>query len=81
AEGTFEGGTSVLQLHSELGDVERFERVRSVLRAVRLTRPQPARDDKVVTAWNGLAITALSDASFTLNRPEYLGAAIECADA
>ncbi|PRC62943.1 hypothetical protein C6A85_00385, partial [Mycobacterium sp. ITM-2017-0098] len=30
---------------------------------------------------NGLAITALSDASFTLNRPEYLGAAIECADA
>ncbi|PRC43064.1 hypothetical protein C6A85_000000107265, partial [Mycobacterium sp. ITM-2017-0098] len=42
AEGTFEGGTSVLQLHSELGDVERFERVRSVLRAVRLTRPQPA---------------------------------------
>ncbi|PRC60686.1 hypothetical protein C6A85_16785, partial [Mycobacterium sp. ITM-2017-0098] len=42
---------------------------------------QPAVDDKVVTAWNGLAITALSDASFTLNRPEYLGAAIECADA
>jgi uncharacterized protein len=79
--GTFEGGASVLQLHSDPDDVERFERVRSVLRAVRLTRPQPTRDDKVVTAWNGLAITALADAAFTLNRPEYLDAAIECARA
>lgn len=78
-EGTFEGGASVLQLHNDPLDVGRFERVRSVLRAVRLTRPQPTRDDKVVTAWNGLAITGLADAAFTLNRPEYLSAAIECA--
>lgn len=77
--GTFEGGASVLQLHADPEDAERFQRVRSLLRTVRLTRPQPTRDDKVVTAWNGLAITALTDAAFTLNRPEYLDAAIECA--
>ena len=33
--------------------------VRDRLLAARAARPQPARDDKVVAAWNGLAITAL----------------------
>ena len=35
--------------------------VRARLRAARAQRPQPARDDKVVTAWNGLAIAALAE--------------------
>ena len=34
-------------------------------------RPQPGRDDKVVTAWNGFAITALAEASVALGRPEF----------
>lgn len=80
-EGTFERGASVLQLRADPDDAERFERVRAALRDARRDRPQPARDDKVVTAWNGLAITALVDAAFTLGRPEYLSAAIECATA
>jgi hypothetical protein len=77
--GTFEHGSSVLQLLSDPDDPERFDRVRSALLAARLTRPQPGRDDKVVTAWNGLAITALAEASVALDRPELLDAAAQCA--
>jgi uncharacterized protein YyaL (SSP411 family) len=84
-QGTFEHGTSVLQLPADFdplpGDAERFERVRALLRAARLRRPQPARDDKVVTGWNGLAITALAEASVALDDPVLLGAALRCAAA
>jgi uncharacterized protein YyaL (SSP411 family) len=79
AEGTFEHGSSVLQLPSDPDDPVRFERVRGKLLTARLTRPQPGRDDKVVTAWNGLAITALAEASVALGRHGFLGAAIQCA--
>ncbi|MGE2689668.1 thioredoxin domain-containing protein [Mycolicibacterium pulveris] len=79
--GTFEEGSSVLQLLGGPDDVDRFTRVRTALLAARLTRPQPARDDKVVTAWNGLAITALAEAAVALDRPELLDAATRCARA
>ncbi|WP_326545590.1 thioredoxin domain-containing protein [Mycolicibacterium sp. ND9-15] len=81
AAGSFEHGTSVLQLPRDPDDAERFARVRSALLAARLTRPQPSRDDKVVTAWNGLAITALAEAGVALDRPELLDAATKCARA
>ena len=77
--GTFEHGASVLQLPRDPDDWSRFERVRTALLAARLTRPQPGRDDKVVTAWNGLAITALAEASVALGEPELLDAATQCA--
>src|SRR5271169_473189 len=51
--GTFEDGASVLQLLSDPVDAPRLGRVRTALLAARLTRVQPTRDDKVVTAWNG----------------------------
>ncbi|MGV0849780.1 thioredoxin domain-containing protein [Mycolicibacterium phlei] len=78
-DGTFERGASVLQLPRDPDDPRRFARVRTALLAARLTRPQPARDDKVVTAWNGLAITALGEAAVALDRPELLDAATQCA--
>jgi uncharacterized protein YyaL (SSP411 family) len=78
-DGTFERGASVLQLRAEPEDVSRFDRVRTALRGARSLRPQPARDDKVVTAWNGLAVTALAEAGVGLGRDEYLNAAMHCA--
>ena len=77
--GTFERGASVLQLRDDPEDPVRFDRVRAALLAARAQRPQPGRDDKVVTAWNGLAITALVEAGFALQRPALLAAAAECA--
>lgn len=65
--GTFEHGTSVLQLPADPDDAARLDRVRAALLVARLARAQPARDDKVVTSWNGLAITALAEASVALD--------------
>ncbi|WP_236147590.1 thioredoxin domain-containing protein [Mycolicibacterium sp. CH28] len=79
--GTFEHGASVLQLLADPDDAERFERVRAALLASRLTRVQPARDDKIVTAWNGFAITALAEASVALDDPQLLEVAGRCASA
>lgn len=78
-EGTFEHGASVLQLPADPDDPVRFETIRAALLTARRARPQPARDDKVVTAWNGFAITALAEASVALQRPELLDAASRCA--
>ena len=77
--GTFEHGSSVLRLPDDPDSADRFDRVRAALLDARLARPQPGRDDKVVTAWNGFAITALAEASFALGRTEYLDAATQCA--
>jgi uncharacterized protein len=79
-EGTFEHGTSTLRLLQEPDDFARFESVRVRLSAVRGTRPQPGRDDKVVAAWNGLAITALAQAAVFFEEPEWLAAAGRAAD-
>jgi uncharacterized protein YyaL (SSP411 family) len=56
--GTFEHGTSVLQLPADPDDPVRYERVLRALTTARAARPQPARH-KVVAAWNNLAATAL----------------------
>ena len=68
-EGTFEHGTSTLQLLRDPEDPAWWESVRARLLAARDERPQPALDGKVVTSWNGLAIAALADAGVTLERP------------
>ena len=78
-QGSFEHGTSVLQLPADPDDESRLARVRSALLAQRRTRVQPPRDDKIVTAWNGLAITALTEAGVALDDPRLLDAAQRCA--
>ncbi|MDO8120619.1 thioredoxin domain-containing protein [Isoptericola sp. b490] len=78
--GSFEAGTSVLRLPADPDDPERWADVRDRLRRARDTRPAPARDDKVVAAWNGLAIAALAEAGGLLDRPDWLDAASGAAD-
>ena len=43
--------------------IEETRRQREVLDSVRARRSQPARDDKIITEWNSLAVTALAEAA------------------
>ncbi|MFD9565956.1 thioredoxin domain-containing protein [Streptomyces sp. NPDC059994] len=77
-EGTFEEGASVLQLPPDGGPVAAD--VRDRLFAARENRPRPGRDDKVVAAWNGLAIAALAETGAYFDRPDLVERATEAAD-
>ena len=72
------GGAAGTGLTGE--DRRLWERVLPALRSARSARPQPARDEKVVAGWNGLALGALADAAAVLDgadldQSELLGAA------
>ncbi|MGW0285877.1 thioredoxin domain-containing protein [Streptomyces sp. NPDC003236] len=81
-EGTFEHGRSVLQLPQTEGvfDAEQVASVKERLLARRALRPAPGRDDKVVAAWNGLAIAALAETGAYFDRPDLVRAAVAAAD-
>ncbi|MGW6543693.1 thioredoxin domain-containing protein [Streptomyces massasporeus] len=81
-EGTFEEGASVLQLPVRDGfvDAGRVASIRERLLAARSGRPAPGRDDKVVAAWNGLAIAALAETGAYFDRPDLVEAAVAAAD-
>ncbi len=79
-DGTFEHGSSVLQLRQDPDDGERLARIRAALLAARAARVRPGRDDKVVAAWNGLAIAALAEAGLLLERPDFTAAARSAAE-
>jgi uncharacterized protein YyaL (SSP411 family) len=81
-EGTFEEGASVLQLPQDEGvvDAARIASVRQRLLEARAERPAPGRDDKVVAAWNGLAIAALAETGAYFDRPDLVDAALGAAD-
>lgn len=81
-DGTFEEGQSVLQLPQSEGvfDAEKVDSVKSRLLAARSQRPAPGRDDKVVAAWNGLAIAALAETGAYFDRPDLVEAAVSAAD-
>src|SRR6266566_148538 len=75
ADATFERGSSVLQYRRDTDDPERLRGIRSALFAARATRARPGRDDKVVAAWNGLAVAALAETGLLLDRPDLVAAA------
>ena len=66
----FEHGRSILR-----GDLDEATRAR--LLEIRDRRPQPALDDKVIAAWNGLTLAALAEGARRLDRPDLLSAACE----
>jgi uncharacterized protein YyaL (SSP411 family) len=59
-------GVTVEQLKETLG------RARAILFATREQRVKPARDEKVLTAWNGLMLAAFAEGAAILERPDYL---------
>jgi uncharacterized protein YyaL (SSP411 family) len=65
----FEHGRSIVR-----GELS-VERRRALLEA-RSRRPQPARDDKAIASWNGLALAALAEGARRLERPDWLDAAL-----
>jgi uncharacterized protein len=78
AEPNFEGANI---LHIAGGEVDRdlLERARAKLYELRSKRVWPGLDDKRLTAWNALMVSALADAGAALERDDYLEAARSCA--
>jgi uncharacterized protein YyaL (SSP411 family) len=75
-QGTFEHGSSTLQLPGDPDDAGRWARVRSALLDARSRRVRPDLDDKVVAAWNGLAVASLAEAGLLLEEQAYVEAAV-----
>jgi uncharacterized protein YyaL (SSP411 family) len=70
--GNFEGAT-ILRPQGDPPD--NLEDIRLRLLAARDRRPQPARDDKAIAAWNGLALAALAECGRALDRRDWIDAA------
>jgi uncharacterized protein len=73
--GNFEHGATVLTLARDADAADgalkqKWAEVRKRLSEARRHRPQPATDDKVVAAWNGLAITAMADYAMLARIPD-----------
>lgn len=76
--GTFEHGLSTLQLPGN-PDSARLAEISAKLLTERFARYAPARDDKVVAAWNGWLIDSLCFAATIFNEPEWLETARDAA--
>lgn len=58
----------------------RLARGRSALFDLRRSRPRPFLDDKILTGWNGLALSALAKGHAILGEDRYREVAVRCAD-
>ena len=56
-----------------------IEESRELLYQWRNRRPQPLRDEKILTAWNGLMISAHARAGLIFGEPIYIGQAVKAA--
>ena len=85
-------GSNILNLEKTLTEIafrnkesvdglkERVETARQKLFAVRDKRTHPHKDDKILTDWNGLMITALAKGAQVFDEPKYADAAKRAAD-
>jgi uncharacterized protein len=91
-EGNFDGRTvlsisgsvekTAQKLGVEVGQVVRTieDGKKALLKARWDGRNRPATDDKILSSWNGLAISAFANASQALQEERYLDAAKRCAE-
>jgi uncharacterized protein YyaL (SSP411 family) len=77
--GPFEGANVLHVPAPDEGEWEALAGARARLLEARRTRPQPARDEKIVAAWNGLAISALAVGGRVLGEPRWVEAAARAA--
>ncbi len=74
--GNFEGASILVRATS---DPPRLAEIKAGLLEARALRIRPALDDKRLTSWNALMISALADAGAALERADYVSAAVTCA--
>ena len=77
-DGNFEGRSIPNRLHAR-GELERppdIEAARQALFAARERRRRPGLDDKVLTEWNALFLSALAEAAAAFDQREWLDAAV-----
>lgn len=81
-QGNFEGRNILNRMHhrGELARTAPVEQARARLLAARERRPRPGLDDKVLTEWNALMLSALAEAAGAFGRADWLQAAIDCGE-
>ncbi|MGH9081924.1 MAG: thioredoxin domain-containing protein [Acidimicrobiales bacterium] len=81
-EGNWEGSTVLRRpLGAPLGRPEGVEQARRLLLEARRRRPQPARDEKVLTEWNAMAVSVLAEAAAATGSDRWHRAAVDVAEA
>ncbi len=81
-EGNFEGRSipNRLAARGQLLRTPELDAAVRALRAARDQRPRPGLDDKVITEWNGLFLSALAQAAAVFGRRDWLDAAVANAE-
>ncbi|MQB00484.1 MAG: DUF255 domain-containing protein [Actinobacteria bacterium] len=72
-QGNFEGANILVRAHARADP--KIDELRQALLEARSTRVRPATDDKILTAWNALTISALAEAGATFEREDWIASA------
>jgi uncharacterized protein YyaL (SSP411 family) len=90
--GNFEHGASILHVDDDAEIIARLmqappermneviARGRQILLEARERRIKPARDEKILTAWNGLMLRSFAEAARSFDRDDYLAVAVKNAE-